>query len=187
MSVTYPDTLTFNWDLVGEQDILLDLIALEGYYRDTTAPLAVSKLIAIRDTAEHFDKEEAPDGTGWQYWADSYAFTAESENVGILRKSEDMYYAAISPSSFEITPEGLFFSTTNLDNNAPFWYTHQYGRDKPAMVARPFIGLSDAAQTEIDGIFEKWVETGGEVFTRGGKRVEAHVFFGPGHRFVSAK
>jgi phage gpG-like protein len=180
-SVSFPNTV--NYELVGEDELLIDLVELEGYYQNTISPMRAGKLVAIQDTKEHFEEEQAPDGDGWEYWAESYQRRAEAENVGILRKYEDLYYAATNPSAYEITPEGLIFDAGELPE---FWYTHQYGRDDKPMPARPFVGLSIQAENEIEGIFLKWIEDGGEVFMRGSKRVEAHVFRAPSGHFISA-
>ena len=181
------------------ESVQLTLFRLEEYVRNTSAPMFASKLVAIDDTEQHFIEEEDPEGDAWVYWADSYAPRAEIENVGILRKDEDLFYAAINPDAWDITPEGLFFDASNLPD---YGMVHQQGEtSKPkvplvkskfhsgkpgAVPQRAFIGLSDQAEETIEEIFGKWLEEGGEVFVRGGKRVQAHVFQSPTGHFISA-
>lgn len=202
--VSYPGSigLNFDWDPEPEKAAFA-LLNLEAYLENTAAPVFAAKLIAIRDTEEHFYREEDPEGDTWPYWADSYARTAEIENVGILRKTEELFYKATDPSAYQVLPHALYFDTSDLP---PYWSVHQYGdlkkpRGKAAALAwkspyysgtpggvpqRAFLGLSAEAQEEIDALFFKWLETGGEVFMRGGKAVESHVFQAPTGHFISA-
>lgn len=181
MSTTFPE-LHFEWE-PDLKRIESNLLEAEEYFHNPTAPIAAARLIAIRDTEEHFYKEEDPEGNAWDYWADSYASTAEAENVGILRKSENLFYAATDPSAYQVVPNAMFIDTSKFP---PYWAVQQDGggRNVPP---RPYLGLSNEAQTEIEGTFETWVEEGGLVFTRGGKQVRSHVFQAPTGHFISAK
>lgn len=181
-SLQYNTRIYAEWGDPDPREMSVRLAHLSNYLMTTEAPMEGAKLIAISDIAEHFEREEDPDGTPWKEWSERYAPTAEGENVGILRKSEDLYYDAIDPSNYDVLPNSLYFDPSGLPE---YWAVQNEGggRNVPA---RPFIGLSGSAEGQIEDLFFKWMQFGGEVFIRGGKPVMSHVFQAPTGHFISA-
>lgn len=187
MSIRTGDVLRFEWEY-GETPAAMEmqLLSAQRYFENTVGVMEVAKRIAIKDMSEHFEREEDPSGQAWHPWADSYEQRAAAENVGILRKSEDLYYAAIDPSSYGIQGEGneLVFDTSGLPD---YWVFHDQptsgGTDR--IPARPFIGLSDEAEAEIEAQFVEWVEYGGLRFGGARAGVRTGVIRAPLGRFAA--
>jgi hypothetical protein len=157
------------WESPTPSEVADELFASAERLMHVEYFLEAAKAHAMHDMSERFLTETDPDGQAWREWSDSYAQTAEANNIGILRRADqDLYMSAMDESAWEVTPEGLFFDTSGLPD---YWEYHQDGTFK--MEARPFIGLSDDAERAIDAEFFAWVE--------GAVRIHA-----PAGRFMSA-
>ena len=165
------------------------IMAVAGHLENTRLPLEDARQIAIRDTREHFDKEEAPPGgTPWEQLSDTppgkgYK-TQKAEyapDTKILELTGELADIAASEQTWIIIGETLVFDPMALPEYGPI---HQKGRgaevefefggetyQSGAMPARPFIGLSREAILEIAATFEAWfaeAEVIGGFFRPGG-------------------
>jgi phage gpG-like protein len=121
---------------------------------DMTPVLVGAHQILSDDIREHFEREEGPDGP-WKGWAPSYAPKAESENIGILRKSEELFEAATSQNAWFITENDLWYNPNDLP---PYWPALNFGRTNgPKMPARPFLWTSEEAGMKVIELFDAWV------------------------------
>lgn len=117
------------------------------------ALLAAMRQIIIDDVKEHFEREQGPSGEAWEDWAPSYAPRALSENIGILRKTEELYDAATSLEAYPIIGDDVWVATNEFPD---YWDVHQEGTRDNRIPARPFIGTSAAAQGRMNLIFHQW-------------------------------
>jgi hypothetical protein len=177
---------------------------------DRSGPLALSREVAIRDTHEHFEKEESPEGRSWAPWAESYAKRTKSS--GILKgETGDLQSSVTAPSAYPATDDSLFFNANVMPDYGFMNYFGsggtidlRKGESHPsfaggdpaaedivlkgdgrgnALPARPMVGVSFEAQLQIAEIFEAWFDgaiTG--TFMRRG-RVTAFKR-GPGGKFA---
>lgn len=162
----YNTRIHAEWDDPDPRQMSIRLAHMADYLVETEAPMMGAMFIAISDIREHFEEEEDPEGRAWDEWAESYEMTAAFENVGILRKTEDLFFAAIDPSSYTVLRSGLYFDPSGLPE---YWVYHQEGTGK--IPARPFIGLSEEAQIAIEELFFQWMQGGIELGSRGRVRV----------------
>lgn len=177
-------TVTFVW----EPDPMLyaqSVLAVERALADKTAPLVAATEIVQADIRERFETETAPDGTKWQEWAPSYAPIAEKENVGILRKSEELYEAASSTEATVIRGDTVFYNTQTLPH---YGLAHQQGQPErdPPLPARPFLGMSNESEAFIFAAFAEWFDRSIDLFVTAAGRVGTrHAIHGAGGLFVS--
>lgn len=140
--------LEFDWHpepLVVADDI--DLLAEQ--LDNMSVPLHESMIPVLGAVEQRFEDE----GPGWAEWAENYAETAGSTNVGILWKSGDLVEGATSAGSYLVTNHEIIWTGGDAP---PYWIFHQEGTVK--MPARPFIGLDDQAENEIVAIFAAWMD-----------------------------
>lgn len=178
----YNSRIYADWSDPDPREMSARLVRYGGYLANTQAPMEAAMFIAISDIREHFEEEEDPEGEAWEEWAESYEFTASGENVGILRKTEDLFFGVIDPSSYTATDAGLYFDPSGLPE---YWLFHELGTEK--IPARPYIGLSDEAQIAMEEMFFNWMQFGGEVFMRGGREVRSHVLRAPTGHFIPVR
>lgn len=174
--------ITFEW--IPDPNVLAGkIMELAGYLENFIPPLEASKGIAKQDMEMHFDTESSPDGGAWAPLADSYVQKRGSAHP-ILQLTGAMKEAAVSDAAYMIDGHDLFFDASGL----PFYYIfHETGRQGVSgmaeffararaqgfnipegtsnssgggMPARPFIGISFAAQLAIIEVFDAWFEGG---------------------------
>lgn len=168
---------------------------------DRSAPLALSRQIAIDDMRDHFMSETSPDGAKWEDWAESYEPYASQHNAGILRQTQALFGAAVSPAAYPVTDDAVFFSTAGLPEYGIY---HQFGAERThasaidliesgfeyagnTLPARPFIGISSAAELEIIQVFDQWFAGIIAIIgAGGGGRVGKRHALRKGGRFVKA-
>ena len=126
-----------------------DYLEAEAAYEHTEVPLALTKPIIT----EAHDRTFQAQGQGWAEWAPSYSPYAESRNKGILWRTGALHAGA--------TSEGSLFQTAHMvvwtGADAPYyWGFHQDGTSK--MPARPFLGLDDEGDLEVERVFDSWLE-----------------------------
>ena len=132
--------------------------------RDTAAPL----LFAAKQTQEEikasFQSETSPDGREWVDWSDKYRPTAEAyPNVGILRRTMDLYDAATDESAFVINGDTLFYDTSGWPystgkNQIQYGWVHQDGSGAANVPQRQFVGVSDEGASIVMGAFMGWFD-----------------------------
>lgn len=151
--------LSFDLDYVWEPErpaiVAGRFEQLAGDFEDFTPVLGAISQIVQDDVAEHFEKEEGPTGK-WKDWAPSYYPKALSENVGILRKTEDLYDAATDPAAYPIIDNDVFIITNDFPD---YWAIHNYGgtAGKGSRIPpRPYLWLSDEARAQSELVFELW-------------------------------
>ena len=156
-------------------------LALE--LEDFTPALEASKGIVVEDVRQHFEQERGPTGEQWADWAESYAPTAERDNIGKLRRrdTQDLYKAATDRMNYHVDGDALFLDTAGFPI---YWAIQQYGglimsgptvvkrvamRHSPVaetraaasghgeIPARPYLGMSAEAETAVVGIFDMWM------------------------------
>jgi hypothetical protein len=145
--------------------------------RNLDEPAIAARQIMIDDVREHFEKEEGP-LKHWDPWAPSYAQRAQRENIGILRKTEDLFDATQEISSWPIIGNDVWVNTNSWPD---YWRIQQeggriggrmtsrrmairrYRGDKEAdtfgvIPPRPYIWTSQSAEEQIAFIYDRWVE-----------------------------
>ena len=171
-------SLEVNWD---EDPIILSgrfteaALSLE---RNLDHPAVAARQIIIDDIKEHFEREEDPSGTTWQPWAPTYAPVAERENIGILRKSEDLYAAVTDITSWPVIGHDIWVNTNAWPD---YWRIHQQGgvigtarmharkiskmrkniegwQGTGKIPQRAYVGISTAADDVIFGVYNFWFE-----------------------------
>lgn len=172
--------ISFEW--VPDPEVLAgEIMKLAGYLENFIPPLEASKGIAKQDMQMHFDTETSPDGAAWAQLDPDYAAKRGSAHP-ILQLTGAMHDAAVSDAAYAIDGHDLFFNTGGL----PFyWIFHETGREAVAgfsewvkkarsdlgltaeidvsgsgMPARPFVGISFAAQLAILEAFDAWFAGG---------------------------
>lgn len=139
-----PDPMVYSTRLVG----------IANEVRDTTIPLMAAKEQMQADIRERFITETDPDGQPWADWAPSYEPVALSyPNIGILRRTEELYEAATDDAAFTISNDTLYHEAEGLPDYAMY---HRTGTSK--MPAREFLGVSRVAEGMIYGIFGNWFD-----------------------------
>jgi phage gpG-like protein len=135
--------------------------AIDGALSEFTPFLVAERQIMIDDVSERFITETDPYGRPWQEWADSYRTTAASENVGILRKTEQLYEAVTSPAAYPVADTGsagdLFLNTGEFPD---YWAVQNYGGTVgrgAELPPRQFIGPSPAAIEGMTAVHQGWV------------------------------
>ena len=169
--------LKFEWEGYPDPpDVAFRLAAMEGWFLNTTAFVEASQEIAIRDMDRKFESETDPQGKKWPELKEP-----AYNQVSILRLTTQMYQDSINPNTWQVTPRGLFFDTTELP---PYWIFHEQpqgaGRSR-RVPRRSFIPLSAQAQAELTLLFNEWVDQGMIVGARG--RIAE--FRAPSGRFAS--
>lgn len=126
---------------------------LELSLRDFTPAMAAARAVVVDDVREHFEREESPEGEKWDDWALSYAARAQSENVGILRKTEELVDAVTDPSAYPIIGNDLWINTGDFP---PYWAAQNYGYADNNLPQREFLGTSVEARFKIIDTFDAW-------------------------------
>lgn len=175
MSTYYPEIDTTDLDRAAKA-----LVEMSGYFADTTAVLEVAKHIAMKDMADRFDSEIAPDGSKWAPLSEGtpewpgYAYKKllgvvtkagrQSEHFGgfihpILTLEGTLRDAATSESAWSVAADSVWFDTSNLP---PYWSAHQdpLKHNRKDLPKREFIGLSADAQEEILITVGDWIDAG---------------------------
>lgn len=143
----------------------------ESRERRFIAPLRVIRRTISDDVKESFLTETDPEGNPWDPWGESYADRAATENISILRKQPEyhrgggkqLYDAATNLDNYLIRSKGVSSAAIGggsialIGSNLPdYWIYHQEGTSR--IPARPFIGVSDAAEEIIFRILDMHVE-----------------------------
>lgn len=179
-------SISFEWD-PDPEIIAQRILALAGYLENFIPPLTASRMVAIGDMQMHFDTESGPMGA-WAPLSEEYVKTTRGGAAHpILQLSGAMHDAAVNPASYPIDAHDLFFDTSLLTAEAPYWPKHEEGREmefsqavrdqrkrsglkapKPGwqfegdggMPPRPFLGLSESAEIQIIEVFDAWFQGG---------------------------
>lgn len=172
-------------DFVPSPDEVADaFLRVASYLDNTTKPLIAARRIAMEDMKFHFDTETAPNGAKWASLDPAYLERKLEEGYpsDVLRRSGDLEDSATSERAWVIEGDTLFFNTSVLptDNEGrPYWFFHETGRQprfaeairefigeeaKDEMPARPFIGLGEAAISQVGDVFDLWFDEAASVF-----------------------
>lgn len=134
-----------------------DLAAIEAINRrieqlasfDRRQLLDVVGATVESQTRRRIEKDKrGPDGTPWSQWSERYAQTRHSghrllEGEGSLLDS--LQYAVESDSAVEI------------GSNLIYAATHQMGDDRRNIPARPYLGLSDDDEAELEQVVDNFM------------------------------
>lgn len=180
---SFEGTLDFDWIVDDDAEpaalqAMATRIENYGRYLDDMTPVLVgAHQILSDDIREHFEREEGPDGH-WADWAPSYAPKAQSENVGILRKTEELFEAATDQSAWFITENDLWFNPNDLP---PYWPALNFGRQGTnKMPARPFLWTSEEASLKVVELFDAWAGEGMDIVISQHGVAQPHTpLFGP--------
>jgi phage gpG-like protein len=172
------DFLEIEWDVDPRITAAAFTELAEEIDRDLVQPAVAARQVIMDDVREHFEREEAPSGERWAPWAPSYAPRAQSENIGILRKTEDLYDATQEITSWPIIGNDIWVNTATWPD---YWRIHQQGglimstqtmirrmrrrrakeegaSDHGRIPARPYIGLSEDAELVVFGVYDFWFQ-----------------------------
>lgn len=86
------------------------------------------------------DKKESPDGKSWQKWSDKYAKRRPSGKTLLMNEDsllDTITYVTVDQDSIEV------------GSNMIYAATHQFGDEDRKIPARPFLGISEASETEL--------------------------------------
>lgn len=162
-----------------------NVLEVERGLKNMQLPLRFAAEQTQADIREHFHTETDPDGTSWKDWAESYE-KAAAGNIGILRKSGDLYDDATSDRAMIVTNDSVFYDTSAMPERG-IW--HQEGRpDRKTkggspnpLPQRQFLGLSNEAQVLIFATFDDWFDGVTRLFTTStGKTGRKHALQGVG-------
>lgn len=169
-----PAKITYEW-IPDPGVFAAGMFRVSDALRNPAAPLLFAAKQMHEEIKASFLSETSPDGKQWQYWEDSYAPVAESyPNVGILRRDELLYEAAIDEDAFIIDGDTLFYDTSGWPyssgkNPIQYGWVHQDGSEAANVVQRQFVGLSHGGQTIIEGAFMEWFDNALALYvTKGG-------------------
>jgi phage gpG-like protein len=142
------------FEAAGMRQLALEL-------EDFTPALEASKGIVIEDVRRHFEEQRGPTGEMWAEWAESYAPTAERDNIGKLRRrdTQNLYRAATDRMNYHVAGDALFLDTTGFPI---YWAIQQYGgligsKHGGTIPERPYLGMSAEAEIAVVGIFDMWM------------------------------
>lgn len=99
------------------------------------------------------DQKESPDGEVWPAWSPDYAETREPHQSLLQTGTGD---GAMLESSF--THEVIDGDTVLVGTNVIYAATHQFGDDSRGIPARPFLGIGDEDENEIESIVDNYLE-----------------------------
>jgi hypothetical protein len=196
--------ITFEWKKPGPSEVAGKLMELAGYLDNVAKPLIAARAVAIADMEMHFDTESGPNGEAWAPLTQEYASRRGSDHP-ILQLTSAMKGAATSSTAYPVDGDTLFFNTGGL----PFyWIFHQEGASRGGgegvdefvkrakslglsvdesalggggrLPARPFVGISAAAELQIVEIFDMWFDAGVSIVIGSGGVVQGR---GAGGRF----
>lgn len=94
------------------------------------------------------DQEGAPDGSDWTAWSEAYAKTRHAHH-GILLGEGDLF------DSLGYVPGS---DSVEIGTNMIYAATHQFGDDDRGIPARPYLGLSDDDERELEGVVNEYLE-----------------------------
>ena len=146
-------SLQFNFP--NAESVKRQLAVIEDYLEDTL-PLAETAKAALQvDMARRFDTETDPDG---RKWAD--LVRPAFDQIAILQLTGDMRSAALDEASWTATPVGVYFDTSNLDTEAPYWKYQDIGSSHIPRGPRTFIGAGEQEANRIERMGDEWLARG---------------------------
>jgi phage virion morphogenesis protein len=95
-------------------------------------------LLAAHD--ERFAAQQSPDGDPWEPLSEKYR-ARKKRNKGKILVLDDLLGGTLR---YQVTAQSLVFGTDRV-----YGATHQFGRDKANIPARPFLGISQDEETEV--------------------------------------
>lgn len=152
---TFVGSMEFRWAAGPESPIVIgnNIQELGVGFDDMLAPMVATRQIAIDDMKQRFDTETDLEGMPWEKWSPNY----RQGGSQILRKTDDLYDSATSPTTFEVVGNDLFIQTGGLPE---YWRIHNQGGEagKGANIPkRSFLGISEEAGFAVIDIFDDWV------------------------------
>jgi phage gpG-like protein len=128
----------------------------------TMIPLQAAGAEVSTSIRQRFETETEPSGQKWAAWSENYDPVAKAfPNVGILRRTTELYKYVTSDNAMIVRGDALFFQ----DNKMPArGYYHQEGAPTRKtkggaanpLPARPFLGLNMETRTFIMATFDEW-------------------------------
>lgn len=94
------------------------------------------------------EQEGAPDGTPWPEWSEDYAATRHA-NHGFLLGEGDLFDSL----GYVVGNDGVEIGT-----NLIYGATHQFGDDERGIPARPYLGLSDNDESDLETVVDDYLE-----------------------------
>lgn len=183
-----PATVTYTWE-PAPVEMAQAVLLVDDALRDVELPLMLAGQELQADVRQRFITETDPSGSPWQPWAESYLDRA-GENAGILRKTEDLYEAAIADEAVIVNGDTLFYDTSGLPEYGAY---HQEGKphrktkggSPNPLPKREFLGLSDVASIAIFATFADWFDRSIDLFeTATGRLGRRHAMRGGLGRFI---
>lgn len=133
-----------------------------GALRNPVAPLLFAAKQMQEEIKASFLSQTSPDGRQWVDWSDKYRPIAEAyPNEGILRRTTNLYEAAIDEDAFVITGDTLFYDTKGWPystgkNRIQYGWVHQEGSN--TVEQRQFVGVSVEGNRIILSAFMEWFD-----------------------------
>lgn len=177
--------VSYEWspDPVVEQ---MAIFSVAEALRDPALPLMLAKERTQEDIVQHFQMESDPSGFPWEDWAESYAPRAqEFPNIGILRRTDELYEQATSDRAFIISNDAVFYDASVIPERG-IW--HQEGRPlrmtrggaPNPLPKREFLGLSPETETYIMAAFVDWFDNAVDLYvTSRGRLAPRHALRSP--------
>ncbi|WP_178860822.1 phage virion morphogenesis protein [Thiomicrorhabdus cannonii] len=140
-----------HFDNTDLQRIQIRLNNLVG--RDAQAELLENVGAIAESQTRHriSDEKRSPDGEPWAAWSDGYAKTRHSGHRLLENEGELLDSIQYQVSGNEVV----------VGSNLIYAAIHQYGGaevGRPGLLARPYLGISDANQDELDAVLESWMQ-----------------------------
>ena len=126
-----------SWDIKwlepkGPRGASAQLMDLADAYEDLIGPIAVSGVIAQQNMRTRFTTGTDVTGKAFADWAEDYRIEAENHPNKVifgdrasLQRDLHMRNAALSPTSWRATHQGLFFDAGNMPE---YWAWHNFGK-----------------------------------------------------------
>jgi Phage virion morphogenesis family len=134
------------------------MLTIAGYTEATEVPLELSRQIAIRDTKEHFDKQEDPEGEPWEELDPEYrrAKLVLQYPDEILHRSGLLEERATSQEAWLVIGEALVFDPFVLPQTNYQGEPVNYGKIMQEGRASDFASLGKKGEETFPGSGERY-------------------------------
>lgn len=110
---------------------------------------AVGSVVESQTRNRIENDEESPDGEPWDLWSPRYESTRHGGH-SLLQNEGDL----IGSIGFEVLDD----SSVEIGTNLIYGATHQFGDESRGIPERPFLGLSDDDESEIDAVIDNFID-----------------------------
>lgn len=132
----------------GLRSVRRQLLQLPGV--DFAAELmdSVGALVESQTRRRIHEQETAPSGESWTLWSEGYAASRHAGH-SLLQGEGDLL------DSIQFLVDG---DTVEVGSNLVYAASHQYGDPERGIPARPFLGLSDEDEAELDDLVQEFAQ-----------------------------